>query len=578
MKIGSFVKKALGVTVFTFLLVSCEEDFGSLGTDIVGEVNFDTNLAEDFKVAAFSKNYADGISFNGVQTNNAPAGTLGFYNDPVYGSTTASFLSQVILSDYDPDFGDETVIDSVVFSMPYFSQIVDTDDEGNNTYAIDSLFGNSGDMKLSLYRSNYFLNNLDPESDFEDPAVYFSNEIGEFTGVEGDLIFEHSAFSPSASEIALKTPVVDENGDPVVPEELEISERLSPRLRVRLDDPSENEDGVSLGAINWNEVIINQEGQNVLLNQNSFVNYFRGLYFKAESINDKGSFFIFNPLQTTITIYYSFSGTADSNDPEASAEDTTGTIILNLGGVNAIQYDNDFGSSPIGSVDFNSNQNMIDGEENLYLKGGDGSIALIDLFGRDEDGFSDELEVLRSCNVLVREANLIFYVDQERLGDAGTGVNEPERIFIYDYENNTVLLDNLIDGTTGTVNGDLDTRINHLGRLTRETEGDLSSDGVSYRIRLTQHINNIVRNDSTNVRLALAVSQNVTTQTNSLIGGTENAEDNNRIPSSAVISPEGTILHGSNSTVDAKKLKLRIYYTTTEEIDPDSPCGLILGL
>ncbi|TVZ52439.1 DUF4270 domain-containing protein [Dokdonia sp. Hel_I_53] len=578
MKVKNFVKQILAVIGFAFLIVACEEDFGTLGTDIVGEVNFDTNLAADFKVAAYSKNYADGTSFNGVQTNNLPAGVLGFYNDPVYGPTTASLLSQVTLSNYNPDFGNETVIDSVVFSMPYFSQIVDTDDEGNNTYAIDSLFGNSGDMKLSLYRSNYFLNSLDPDSDFENPAVYFSNEIGGFTGVEGELIFEHSEFSPSASEIELKTPVLDENGDPVVPEELEISERLSPRLRVRLDDPSENEDGVTLGAIDWNEVIINQEGQNVLLNQNSFVDYFRGLYFKAENIGGNGSYFIFNPLQSNITIYYSFTGENTNDDPDSISDNNTGNIVLNLGGVNAVQFDNDFTMSPIGAVDFNSNQNTVDGEENLFLKGGDGSIALIDLFGRDEDGFSEELEILRSCNVLIREANLIFYVDQENLGQEGTGVNEPERIFIYDFDNNSTLLDAALDPTTGATSGALDTRINHLGRLTREVDGDLTSAGVSYKLRLTQHINNIVRNDSTNVRLGLAVSQNVTALGNSLIGGQENIENNNRVPGSSVISPEGTILHGNASSVEAKRLKLRIYYTTTEEIDPNSPCGLILGL
>jgi len=45
-----------------------------------------------------------------------------------------------------------------------------------------------------------------------------------------------------------------------------------------------------------------------------------------------------------------------------------------------------------------------------------------------------------------------------------------------------------------------------------------------------------------------------------------------------VISPEGTILHGNLSTDDEKRLKLRIFYTLTEEIDPNSPCGQILGL
>jgi hypothetical protein len=95
---------------------------------------------------------------------------------------------------------------------------------------------------------------------------------------------------------------------------------------------------------------------------------------------------------------------------------------------------------------------------------------------------------------------------------------------------------------------------------------------------MTQHINNLIQNDSTNVRLALSVSQNVTLQNTAIIE--EETEDQNerRVPVSAVISPEGTILHGNLSTNDDKKLRLRLFYTITEEIDPNSPCAIALGL
>ncbi len=58
-------------------------------------------------------------------------------------------------------------------------------------------------MKLSIYRSNYFLNDLDPDSNFENAAVYFSDEINQFDGVEGDLLFEIPDFEPSNAEIRL---------------------------------------------------------------------------------------------------------------------------------------------------------------------------------------------------------------------------------------------------------------------------------------------------------------------------------------------------------------------------------------
>jgi len=577
MKLKRIFKQALGVLGLVFFIVACEEDFSTLGTNIVGGVNFETDFADEFTVAAYSRNYADGVNFNGVQTSNAPAVSIGYYDDPVYGTTTGSLLAQALLSQTDPDFGNNTVIDSVVFSMPYFSDLEATDEEGNNTYTLDSIFNETGSMRLSLYRSNFFLNSFDPDSGFVDPSVFFSNDATSFDGIEGELIFQHNAFAPDASEIILTVPVEDENGDIPNPDDRVESERLSPRLRLRLDVESEDPNIVTgTNLFDWGEVIIAQEDQGTLLNQNTFFDYFRGLYLKAESISGTGSYFIFDPSQTNITIFYSFESTGVVDDDDSSDTSGSSSIVLNLGGVNMLEYINDFSSNPIGSVNFNETQDVIQGEESLYLKGGDGSIAIIDLFGRDEDGFSEELEALRSCNVIINEANLTFFVDQGALGSAGSGMLEPERVIIYDFDNNSNLLDSSFDTTVGI--GAVDTRINHLGRLVRETEGDLESEGVSYRVRITQHINNIVRNDSTNVRLALAVSQNVTDINTSFIGGLEDEEGNNMVPASSVISPEGTVLHGSTSLIEAKRLKLRINYTLTEEIDPNSPCGAILGI
>ena len=564
------------------LIISCEDEFGSLGTNIVGEVNFDTEVAQDLKIAAYSRNYADASGFNGVQTSGTQIGVIGFYNDPTYGSTTSSLLSQVSLSRNNPDFGDETVIDSVVFTLPYFSTRGETDADGNSSYTLDSIFGNTpGQMKLSVYRSNFFLNSLDPADNFESASVFFSNEISEFQGIEGDLLFQvrdedsegqpTEGFTLDPSEIVLLSP--DDDDD----DETNTVNRLSPRIR--LSYTRQNPDDAAILNY-WKETIIDQEGTGVLLNQNTVNDYFRGLYLKAEAIDDRGSAILFDVANLNVTIFYSFTNENTTVD-ESGEEVTTGTgdISLRSSGVRAIAYENDFSQHPIGAASFNASQDLENGEESLYLKGGDGSIALIDLFGSDEDGngIADQLEALRSCNIIINEANLQFFVEQDEIGAGGSGMLEPERVFIYDYENNLTLLDAVIDNTTG-VGGPVNTRTNHLGRLSREIDGDLSSRGVSYRIRLTQHINNIIKNDSTNVRLALAVSQNVTIDNTALIGGTGNAAEGQRVPFASVISPEGTVLHGSASNNEEKKLRLRLFYTITEEIDPNSPCGIALGL
>ncbi|RMB56396.1 DUF4270 domain-containing protein [Dokdonia sinensis] len=540
------------VCVFALLgAVACTNDFGGAGAGLVDQVNFDTGLTAEIDITSYS------VRFDAVQTNNLPVGAIGVYNDPVYGTATVSALSQVTLSRFDPSFGDNPELTGVYLTLPYFSSREETDEDGNTTYTLDSIFSNTGPMKLSIYRSNYFLNDLDPDDNFESAAVYFSDEFRDFDGIEGDLLYEDEAFIPSNLEIRL-----DSIGNPLEESsEIEIASRLAPSLRVKLDNDY------------FTQNLINQENSENLLNQNNFRDYFRGIYIKAEAVNGNGSYILFNYDGANITAFYQFSGTDDSGDDEVETTENS-SIALNFGGVQVLGIDGEF--NPAIQNDIN-NADVLDGEDNLYLKGGNGSIAVINLFpDRDEDGIEDQLDILKSCNVIINEANLIFFVDQDQLG-AGTGVLEPERIFIYDYDNNRTLIDGQIDLSAGN-DGAVSSRTNHLGRLTREIEGDRTSPGESYRIRITRHLNNIVVNDSANVNLALTVSQNVLNASSSRVRGENGEILDRRIPSTNIISQEGTILHGNRSVDEDKRLKLRINYTLTEEINPDTPCGRILGL
>ena len=564
------------------LFFACEDEINSTGSGLVDTINFETDLASDFSVLSYTMNYPEG-----VQTNGVPVGVLGIYDDPIYGRTTASFLSQATISRFDPDFGDETVIDSVVFEMPYFVNIREIDEDGNDIFELDSIFGEIEPLQLSLYQSSFFLNDLDPDTGFQEPNIFTSDDISNPAGAIDESLLQSvllaverdedgvqipselqkfTNFTPSAESIVLTEALLD--GDGTIPDNptFEESETLSPRLRVKLDKDY------------WQDLIIAQEGSNNLLNPNGFNDYFRGLYFKIDGISDNAFYTLFNLDETNITIYYSFEGDDDSNDDGEATNDGFGDITINLSGVSLVDYQNDFDPNIVAELE---NTDEINGEDNLYLKGGNGSIAVIDLFGprtatADGEEIQDELEILRSCGLVINEANLTFFVDQED-GAAGLGEAEPERVFMFDIDNNFTLLDGAIDMSIGT-NGSVDSRTNHLGRLTRTIDDDLTSPGVGYRIRITQHINNVINNDSTNVRLGLTVSQNVTVDNTSLVIGTGDVDTGVRVPVACVISPEGTILHGNLSDDEEKRLRLRIFYTLTEDIDPDSPCGQLLGL
>src|SRR5690606_10800762 len=153
---------------------------------------------------------------------------------------------------------------------------------------------------------------------------------------------------------------------------------------------------------------------------------------------------------------------------------------------------------------------------------------------------------------LINEANLVFYVDQSL-----TQGQEPDRIYIYDAKNNIPLLDYSFDSAD---NG----RINHLGKL-QHVSDDENSQGVKYKIKITEHIKNLLLKDSTNVSLGLAVSTNVNIEGSVAQGSILNSDNNSikKLPISSILSPKGTVLFGNNTsgTNENKKLYLEIFYT-----------------
>ena len=82
-----------------------------------------------------------------------------------------------------------------------------------------------------------------------------------------------------------------------------------------------------------------------------------------------------------------------------------------------------------------------------------------------------------------------------------------------------------------------------------------------FKIRITDHINNILLRDSTNTRLGLTLTSNVNSIENSELLGALETDNVQEIPTGTVLSPKGTVLHGNNSAVLDKKVKLEIYYT-----------------
>lgn len=535
--------------IFLFFLttiIACDKDFIVLESDVLGsdKANFSTN-SSIIEVTAYNKKL-DSLQINGLHSN-----LLGIFNDPSYGKTIANIITQVTPSSYNPSFGTNPVIDSVVVNIPYFSKAIEKDDDGNSVYKLDSLYGNtSQEMKLTMYQNNYFLRDLDPNSTLGSIQNFYSNASNlsssvltggntvNFDNHNIATILSDTQFLPNNNPIITKTGTGDD----------EKVNRAAPAYRVAL---TSSED-----LLYWTNTIIDKEDDAVLSNANNFKNYFRGIYFKVEPINNDGTMVLLNLASTSanITIHYT-KGETDSR--------TQSTYVLNFSGNRINTFINDFNLVPL------QNGNKVLGDDKLYLKGTSGSMAVVDIFGNQENletflntyripdgngGYeksSDGEYILRR---LINEAHLVLYEDENIynvVDDNNDTYHKYDRLFAYDIKNNITTVDYQLDQIVNT-------QYPLNSKLISLTQRDTITG--KYKIRLTQHLNNILLRDSTNTKIGLVLSNNVNRTENAQILNSN--DEVTAVPAAAIISPRGTILYGSNAQVpEEKKLKLKIFYT-----------------
>ena len=543
---------------FIILIYSCDKEFTSIDSDVISAenaINFNTSSI-DYPIVASN------LRLNPVKSNNLPSFMLGYNNNPFYGESKASFLGQIVPAEFSPSFGENVVLDSVVLTIPYYSRGVDTDDDGNISYEIDSVYGNTA-TKLYVYKSNFYLRDFNPNGDFSDSQNYYSNgalsnsEYINQSEIEAELLYESGIlgdgsddFIPSSERIDLT--LLDSLGESYV------ASSIAPAVRLKLNNPNDNF---------WQSLFFENEGNPELINPNTFKEFFRGLYIKADGVNSEGSMMLLNfaSSNTKLTIHYTSETSTDSDTDSGGTSTETITsqneYVLNFTDNLVNIYENNF------QVDV-SNSNTVEGDERIYLKGGEGYMSTVDLFSGDieddngvmvnafdhfKNSFYDEENEI--ANKIINEAYIEFFVDQTQ--DIGS---EPDRIYLYNFEQNTALIDYFLDQSVSSTT--INAKINHLEPLTRDGDS-ITGEGVKYKIRITEHLNNLILRDSTNAKLALVVTSNVGSIDNfSILNSGEEERD---FPSGAILTPKGTVLHGSQSEDLDKRPRIKIYYTDPNE-------------
>ncbi|MEC8832051.1 MAG: DUF4270 domain-containing protein, partial [Bacteroidota bacterium] len=407
-----------------------------------------------------------------------------------------------------------------------------------NRFDLDSIYGDRNQtFDLVVSRSNYFLRDLDPNSNFEEAQEYYSNQdfssfIGEELTIEGQntvviddmemLVYEED--DPDTEDVDESQTVVDT--------------RVAPGIRIPLNPDF------------FQENILDKEGQPELLSQSNFKNFLRGIHLSGTDLDEL--MFLLDLTEANITITYEY----DDFDPETEETITAESdfVLSFLAGSaqsgftgNAVNiFENE-----IMPVDLESGENA----SRIYVKGG-GTLTEVRLFDEIQNGGANIINQIKQNNWVINEANLVFYVDRDALTQAGSTV-EPPRLYLYNAETNMPLYDiSNEDITANSGPNSLRYYPSHDALLEKE-----NGMGLKYTIRITEHINNIIVRDSTNAQLGLTLTPNIN------LAVVQEAVDTDMqgvdYPIGATMSPLGTILYGSNVAPgeESKKLKLEIYYT-----------------
>ena len=589
--------------LISLVFISCNKDYKTVGLNLIDNNTFRTNL-EEIPLSVKMRNIPTYVS-NVVQTFQ-----IGEYNDNIYGSSKVSFLSQVNFEDPNLVFGDyaqsnednpdgnisriqeNETIKNVFLDIPFFTNIDDDDNDGviniydvdstdpysdsdgdgvsdadesnlgqnpldedtdgdgildgedtesinpyagRTLYELDSLIGNpEATFKLKVSELDYFLRPYDPDSNFEKLQKYYSNNT---------LPENFSGYTLFDSEIKIDSNelVFYNEDDPETEEDDEsevVKERLSPRIRVDLDHDF------------FQTKFLDIEGSQEISNLDNFKLYFKGLVLEAYDFSDP-LLMILNFNEAEIKVVYEYQKYNKQDTPDDTSDDTVDTeeadFLFKLNGIKLNSFKHDAYPGYV----YSAIADTITNPERVYLKGGQGIMAEIELF-KDDNGV-DVLEEIRSKEWLVNEANISIYIDKEMLSSSG-GIIEPSRLYLYDLVNKAPIIDYFVDNSAGQKS--YQNKVIHGGII----ELDDDKNGLMYKIRISEHIKNVVRKDSTNVKLGLVVSSDINNTINIEV---KDSEYMLFTPLSSAINPLGTVLIGPSPSAENfdKRMKLNLFYT-----------------
>ena len=499
--------KYISLSAFVFLaIISCEKTIDNIGVNLVNNNNFNSSdITTD--VVAENKN------IDKVPISNLGQFLLGVYNDDEFGKLKASIITQLALpttgSGY--TYGTNSKIDSVLISIPYQATKLNNYPDGKPQFSIDSVIGNpNNEFKLSVYELKTFLNTLDPN----DPSkleIYYSDKV--FDKSNTALYSENFKINPNDTVSYIKRYMPD--GVTVFDIDTLKTTTKSPSIYIPLDKNQ------------IKQLFVDTAGTSEFESLDNFQHIFRGLYIEANELANPNSHIVsLNLAKANMIIFYS------DDENEGETQDINGNGIKGEQGIRVKhEYIFPFGVIKSNYLDRNYTISKQSGTNKLYVQGAAGSMATIAILG------AEDLAALRAKNWLITDASLTLYVDQNAYQNASSNI-APERLFLYNYDDNLQLKDMLTEGIT-SVGGNLIL--------------DGNGNPYKYVFKITDYISDVLKeNNPTPIyKLGLKVFNPTDIPINFL---------DTKIRDFSW-TPKGVVLYGSDASFLDKKVTLKISYS-----------------
>lgn len=347
------ISVSLAIIFGSFFLYNCEPEADKLGEQFFNPADVRT---DSVNIVAYNISNQDTLRSD---ITTARLGVLGAFDEPVFGMQKASYVTQARLGTFDPDFGDNPVVDSVVLVMKplFYSDSVATTTNANYVH--------TGNVLATKEVKTYPIAKYGKAKIAGAPALFNIrvHEVTEFLNGPSTVYYSDKAV-PLGPQIG--SAVFNGNVTSTVITKNDNNEELwrnDASLRIPMD------------ATFFQNKIIAKEGMQELRDVANFTRYFKGIRISVDETD--GYLFQFDPDSPEIKIYYKsdevVNGTTERKQHTINLPLVGRDINGALHNVRIGQYSYDRAGTPSAAIPVTPNTTT--GDEKIFLQGMGGPSA-----------------------------------------------------------------------------------------------------------------------------------------------------------------------------------------------------------